>query len=66
MAKLHLTPSVVSEAACPTGRKKIDLFDTHTKGLLLEVRGSGGKTFYLRYQDQRGKTRQLRLAACRA
>lgn len=28
----------------------------------MEVGASGGKTYYLRYQDRRGKTRQLRLA----
>jgi integrase len=29
---------------------------------MLEIRATGGKTFYLRYQDARGRTRQLRLA----
>jgi integrase len=63
MAQQHLTPSVVNQAICPSDKKKLDLFDTQTKGLVLEVRESGGKTYYLRYQDHRGKTRQLRLAA---
>ncbi len=36
-----------------------------TKGLVLEVRSSGGKTYYLRYQDDHGNTRQLRLASTR-
>lgn len=62
MPKTLLTPSVVSSTVCPANQRKIDLFDTKTKGLLLEIRSSGGQTFYLRYQDSRGKTRQLRLA----
>ena len=62
MAKIQLSPSVVTSAVCPTGKKRLDLFDTQTKGLLLEIRVTGGKTYYLRYQNKRGKTRQLKLA----
>lgn len=29
---------------------------------MLEIRASGGKTYYLRYSDKRGRIRQLRLA----
>lgn len=65
MPKLLLTPSVVSQARCPSDRKHHDLFDTHTKGLVLEVRQSGQATYYLRYQDRRSKTRQLKLADAR-
>jgi integrase len=32
---------------------------------VLEIRASGGKTYYLRYQDSRSKTRQLKLADVR-
>jgi len=62
MAHLPLTPQFIKTAACPEGKKKVDFFDTDCKGLMLEVRMSGGKTFSLRYQDERGKTRQFRLA----
>lgn len=62
MAHILLNPQVIKTAVCPAGKKKIDFFDTECKGLMLEVRISGGKTFSLRYQDERGKTRQLRLA----
>lgn len=62
MPKQLLTTSVISSTNCPCHLRKIDLFDTQTKGLVLEIRISGGKTFYLRYQDSRGKTRQLKLA----
>lgn len=62
MPKQLLTTSIVSSTICPAQLKKLDLFDTQTKGLILEIRISGGKTFYLRYQDGRGKTRQFKLA----
>ena len=64
MPKLSLTPSLVEKAACPADKRKIDLFDDKTKGLMLEVRPNG-KTFYLRYQSKRGITRQMRLGDAR-
>lgn len=65
MAKQLITSLIVSSMVCPANQKKIDLFDTLTKGLVLEIRASGGKTYYLRYQDSRSKTRQLKLADVR-
>lgn len=62
MPQVSLTTHIVKTALCPEGTKKVDFFDTDCKGLMLEVRISGGKTFSLRYQDARGKTRQFRLA----
>ena len=62
MAKLKLTQSRVNEATCPSNKKRADWFDTECKGLVLEARITGGKTFHLRYQDSRGRTRQLSLA----
>lgn len=62
MAKLKLTQSRVNEATCPSDKKRADWFDTDCKGLVLEARITGGKTFHLRYQDSRGRTRQLSLA----
>lgn len=61
MPRITLTPSTIDKAACPQGQRKLDLFDTRTRGLMLEVRPTG-KTYYLRYQTVRGKTRQMRLA----
>jgi len=65
MPKLALTAALVSTTQCPPNRKRLDLFDTVTKGLVLEVRQSGSKTYYLRYQSSRGKTRQIKLADSR-
>ena len=62
MPTVNLRPQVVKDALCPKGMRKCDLFDSNCKGLMLEIRATGGKTYYLRYQDARGRTRQLRLA----
>lgn len=62
MPKVSLTPTLIEQSKCPTNSRRVDLYDTRTKGLLLEVRPSGGKTYYLRYQDSRGRTRQIKLA----
>lgn len=50
----------VQTIACPDGKTKVDYHDAGCKGLMLEVRIKG-KTWYLRYRDQRSKTRQLRI-----
>ncbi len=65
MSKTTLTPALVIATACPAGKRRVDIFDVKTKGLVLEVRPSGGKTFYLRYLDDRGRSRQLKLADAR-
>lgn len=62
MAHISLTTQFIKTAVCPVDKKKSDFFDAECKGLMLEVRISGGKTYYLRYQDERGKTRQSKLA----
>lgn len=62
MPKIALSQQLVKSTTCPIGKAKWDLFDSNCKGLMLETRSTGGKTFYLRYQDARGKTRQLKLA----
>lgn len=64
MPRVTLTAATVASATCPEGVRKVDLFDTLTRGLMLEVR-QRGKTFYLRYRSDRGVTRQLRLADAR-
>ena len=65
MPALSLTQQHVKTFNCPTDRSKIVLFDSSCKGLLLEVRESGGRTFYLRFKDARGRSRQLRIADAR-
>jgi integrase len=61
MPRVHLTRQFAQAAACPPGRPKIDFFDADQRGFMLEVRASGGKTFYQRYTDARGRERQFKL-----
>ena len=63
MPRIILTRRVVRDATCPSGQPKIDLFDARQTGFLLKVRKSGGKTFYQRYIDARGRTRQFKIGA---
>ena len=61
MATIKLTQSLVSQTQCPDGRGKVELSDTTSKGLFLEIRKTGGKTFYLRYTNKRGRQLQYRI-----
>ena len=62
MPKAHLTPQLIKQTICPDGKAKCDLFDSNCKGLMLEIRQTGRKTYYLRYQNGRSRTRQLKIA----
>jgi integrase len=61
MPMVALSVRFVRRALCPDGRKKIDFFDACQRGFMLEVRCSGGKTYYQRYTDERGRERQYKL-----
>jgi integrase len=61
MPRVRLSAAFVKSAACPDGVKKIDFFDNEQRGFMLEVRRSGGKTFYQRYTDERGRERQFKI-----
>lgn len=63
MPKAQLTAGFVKSARCPPHRRKVDFFDLAFPGFMLEVRRSGGKTFYQRYRDQRGRERQYKIGA---
>jgi integrase len=65
MPVVNLTLQVLKTLSCPAGGKKVDYFDSSCKGLLLEVRVSGGRTYYLRFTDERGRNRQLKLGDAR-
>jgi hypothetical protein len=58
-----ITAPFVRNVTCPLGVAKIDFFDVRHRGFLLEVRKSGGKTFYQRYRDCRGRERQYKIGA---
>jgi integrase len=61
--KTVLTVSFVRRCACPAGARRIDFFDMEFPGFMLEVRRSGGKTFYQRYRDGRGRERQFKIGS---
>ncbi len=61
MARIILTTQLVKSSKCPAEKKKIEFFDLTSKGMSLEVRASGGKTYYRRYRDSRGRIRQIKL-----
>lgn len=65
MAQIALNAQFIKDVLCPHGKKKVDFFDTQCKGLLLEVRATKGMTFYLKYTDIRGKSRQIKLGDVR-
>ncbi len=61
MPRIRLSAAFVKSASCPDGLKKVDFFDSEQRGFMLEVRRSGGKTFYQRYTDDRGRERQFKI-----
>jgi integrase len=63
MPKVALTDSFTRLATCPSGIRKINFVDTNSHGFMLEVRSSGGKTFYQRYRDQRGREHQYKIGS---
>ncbi len=65
MAVENLTQWLVNEAICGNGKDKARLYDTRCKGLMLEVRATGTKTYFIKYTDQRGRRKQMKLGrAC--
>ena len=63
MPIIPLSAGFVRRVICIPARKKVDYFDATQRGFLLEVRQSGGKTFYQRYTDERGRERQYKIGS---
>lgn len=63
MPSVNLTPAFVRSAGCAHPHRRVDYFDTELRGFLLEVRSSGDKTFYQRYNDTRGRLKQCKLGS---
>jgi integrase len=61
MPKAKLDATFCLTAACQPGKRKTDYWDTITTGFVLEVRASSGRSYYLRYIDERGRQRQLKI-----
>lgn len=61
MPILTLNALAVRSVRCPEGKPRIEFFDNTTPGFSLEVRATGGKTYYLRYRDAHSRQRQYRI-----
>jgi integrase len=61
MAKVKLSSDIVETTQCPTGKRRIDLWDEITTGFVVEIRASGSKTYVLRFMDQTGRQRQIKI-----
>lgn len=62
MPIVTLNTQFVNNATCPPGKAKENYYDTAITGFILEVRATGGKTYALRYKDDHGRQRQLKIA----
>src|SRR6478736_7616230 len=61
MPIVRLSSRFVRQVSCSSETKRIDYFDAVMRGFMLEVRSSGGKTYYQRYTDERGRERQFKV-----
>lgn len=61
MPKAKLDHTFALTAACKPGARKTDYYDEAVTGFVLECRSTGGKTYYLRYQDQAGTQQQHKI-----
>ena len=61
MPIIQLSPAFIRNVKCSATQKKIDYFDNAMRGFMLEVRASGGKTYYQRYTDERGRELQYKI-----
>jgi integrase len=62
MPVVQLDAPFVRNAICPEGKSKVDHYDQSMRGFVLEVRRSGGKTYYLRYRNNNGRLKQHKIA----
>jgi len=57
MPKVNITNTFAKKVKKPLDKKKEMYFDNDEIGLVLEVRDTGTKTFYYRYNEE-GRTKQ--------
>lgn len=62
MGKATLTTKQVNNLICPSDKKKVCIYDQGCRGLMLEVRSAGGKTYYFCYKDEYGKDKMFKIA----
>ena len=57
----RFTRQFVMKTKCPPGKRRTTYTDTTTRGLVLEARSSGGRTYYFRYTDRRGAQHNIKI-----
>lgn len=60
--KIAFTKSKIDKLKCSKQQGRAFWRDTQCRGLVIEVRSTGGKTYYLSYRDARSKQRMYKLA----
>jgi integrase len=63
MPKVKLDHVFCLTAQCEPGKRKTDYYDTAITGFVLETRSSGGRSYYLRFQDAHGRQIQHKIAS---
>ena len=63
MPVIALSAKKMKSLTCPDAMGKQNIHDAQCKGLVLELRSSGGRTWYFRYRDSYGRQHQLRLGS---
>lgn len=58
---MKLTQAFIKRVKCPSDKTKVEYFDDELHGFLVDVRQSGGKTYYLRLTTQEGKRKYHRI-----
>lgn len=61
MAVKLLKQNDVNKMECTKAKEKLKVYDERCRGLILEVRPSGTKTFFVKYKGKRDKYKQLKL-----
>ncbi len=61
MPKAKLDQTFAAQARCEPGKKKTDFYDEAVTGFVLECRSTGGRTYYLRYEDAGGRQKQYKI-----
>jgi integrase len=61
MPKAKLDHVFALTARCEEGKKKTDWYDQAVTGFVLECRSTGGRTYYLRYEDAAGRQKQHKI-----
>lgn len=60
--KIKFTKRSIAQLSCNNTQGRLSVRDTDCRGLCVEVRSTGGKTYFLSYRDTQGRQRSFKLA----